>query len=57
MGEWRELFIHAMNMFNVIIVSYFFIGNGVYTGLMALSLVSVWIYNRRLAYQGLDELR
>ncbi len=57
MGEWRELFIHAMNMFNVIIVSYFLIGNGVYTGLMALSLVSVWIYNRRLAYQGLDELR
>ncbi len=57
MEVWRELFYHAMNMFNVLIVSYFIVGNGVYSLLMILSLVSVWIYNRRLAYQGFDEIR
>jgi cellulose synthase/poly-beta-1,6-N-acetylglucosamine synthase-like glycosyltransferase len=55
--DWRQLFYHIMNMFNVLIVAYFFIGNGIYTMLMILSLISVWIHNRRLAYQGLDELR
>jgi cellulose synthase/poly-beta-1,6-N-acetylglucosamine synthase-like glycosyltransferase len=55
--DWRQLFYHIMNMFNVLIVAYFFIGNGVYTLLMILSLTSVWIHNRRLTYQGLDELR
>src|SRR5437870_1515088 len=55
--DWRQLFYHSMNMFNVVIVSYFFVGNGVYTLLMVVSLVSVWIHNRRLAYQGLDDIR
>jgi cellulose synthase/poly-beta-1,6-N-acetylglucosamine synthase-like glycosyltransferase len=55
--DWRQLFYHIMNMFNVLIVAYFFIGNGIYTLLMILSLISVWIHNRRLTYQGLDELR
>ncbi len=53
----RQVFIHGMNMFNLLIVSYFFIGNGVYTLLMVLSLAAVWVYNRRLAYQDLDEIR
>ncbi len=53
----RQVFIHGMNMFNLLIVSYFFIGNGVYTLLMVLSLAVVWVYNRRLAYQDLDEIR
>lgn len=57
MEVWRDLFYHAMNMFNVLIVSYFIVGNGVYSLLMILSLVSVWVYNRRLAYQGFDEIR
>ncbi len=57
MEVWRQIFIHGMNMFNVFIVSYFFIGNGVYTLLMVLSLGAVWVYNRRLAYQGMDEVR
>ena len=57
MEEWRQVFYHAMNMFNVVIVSYFFMANGVYTLLMLLSLGSVWLHNRRLTYQGLDELR
>jgi cellulose synthase/poly-beta-1,6-N-acetylglucosamine synthase-like glycosyltransferase len=57
MEEWRQVFYHAMNMFNVVIVSYFFLANGTYTVLMLLSLGSVWLHNRRLTYQGLDELR
>ncbi len=57
MEEWRQVFYHAMNMFNVVIVSYFFMANGIYTLLMLLSLGSVWLHNRRLTYQGLDELR
>ncbi len=55
--DWRQFFYHGMNMFNVLIVSYFFIGNGVYSMLMVMSLISVWLHNRRLVYQGLDELR
>ncbi len=57
MEEFRQIFFHLMNMFNVLIVAYFFIGNGIYTVLMVASLVSVWLHNRRLAYQGLNELR
>ena len=55
--DWRQWFYHIMNMFNVLIVAYFFLANGIYTFLMILSLVSVWLHNRRLTYQGLDELR
>ena len=55
--EWRQFFYHAMNMFNVVIVSYFFVANGVYTILMLLSLAYTWIHTRRLAYQSLDQLR
>lgn len=57
MEEWRQIFYHGMNMFNVLIVSYFFLGNGIYTVLMVASLISVWLHNRRLVYQGLYELR
>jgi len=57
MEEWRQIFYHAMNMFNVLIVSYFFLANGTYTLLMIVSLVSVWLHNRRLGYLSLDELR
>ncbi len=55
--DWRQTFYHIMNMFNVVIVAYFFIGNGIYTMLMIGSLISTWLHNRRLTYQGLDELR
>ena len=57
MEEWRTVFYHAMNMFNVLIVSYFFLANGTYTLLMVISLGSVWLHNRRLLYQGLDAIR
>ena len=57
MEALQHVFIYGLNMFNILIVSYFFIGNGVYSLLMALSLGSVWIYNRQLAYHGMDEIR
>ena len=57
MEAWRQTFLHGMNMFNVLIVCYFFLGNGTYTVLMIASLISVWLHNRRLTYQGLRELR
>lgn len=55
--DWRQIFYHSMNMFNVLIVVYFFVGSGVYSLLMALSLISVWLRNRRHAYLSLDDLR
>jgi cellulose synthase/poly-beta-1,6-N-acetylglucosamine synthase-like glycosyltransferase len=57
MEAWREIFIHIMNMFTFVIVCYFFVANGGYTILMLLSLRTVWLHNRRLLYQDLDELR
>lgn len=57
MEDFRELFIHLMNMATIVIIAYFFLANGGYTLLMVLSLVSTWVYNRRLTYQDLDELR
>lgn len=55
--HWGQFFYHAMNVFNVVIVSYFFVANGTYTILMLLSLGYTWIHMRRLVYQGLDEIR
>ncbi|MGH9352540.1 MAG: hypothetical protein ACRD2G_10325 [Terriglobia bacterium] len=57
MGEWGQLAQHAMNIFNFLTIAYFFAGNGIYTILMLVSLGSALVYNRRLAYQGLQELR
>ena len=57
MEAWREIFTHLMNMFTFVIVVYFFVANGGYTILMLLSLRTVWLHNRRLSYQDLDELR
>ncbi len=57
MGTWRQLFYHSMNMFNAVIVSYFFLANGIYTLLTVLSLRWVWLQNRRMGFQGLEALR
>jgi cellulose synthase/poly-beta-1,6-N-acetylglucosamine synthase-like glycosyltransferase len=54
---WESLSEHALVLFNLLILSYFVVGNGVYTALMVMSLRCVWIHSRRLAYQGLTELR
>ena len=57
MDVWGSLFGHALIFFNLLILSYFAIGNGVYTALMVMSLRAIWFHSRRVAYQGLTELR
>lgn len=57
MEEWRQSFIHGMNMFNTAIVAYFFVANGIYTLLLFKSLLWVWQHVRGLGHQGLDEVR
>src|SRR5437773_5466492 len=56
MAELRLLLREGLAIFNVLLASYFIAGNGVYTLLMVMSLASVWLHNRRLAYEGLDQL-
>jgi cellulose synthase/poly-beta-1,6-N-acetylglucosamine synthase-like glycosyltransferase len=47
----------GITLFNLVVVSYLFLGNGVYTILMLLSLRTTWAHMRQTAYQGLDALR
>jgi len=56
MPELKLLFREGLAVFNILLASYFIAGNGVYTLLMVMSLASVWLHNRRLAYEGLDQL-
>ncbi|HEV2176034.1 MAG TPA: glycosyltransferase [Terriglobia bacterium] len=57
MTPWKPLISDALTVFNFLLASYFVVGNGVYTLLMLMSLVSVWLHNRRLAYEGLEEMK
>ena len=57
MNTWGPLFEHALVFFNLLLLSYFVVGNGLYTVLMVMSLRATWLHSRRLAYQGLSELR
>jgi len=57
MSSLRLFLEDSITFFNLLILSYFFLGNGIYTILMLLSLRATWIHTRRLAYQGLDALR
>ncbi len=57
MSGWRLFFYHSLTVFNILLASYFVVGNGIYSLLMLMSLVSVWLHNRRLAYHDLDDLR
>jgi cellulose synthase/poly-beta-1,6-N-acetylglucosamine synthase-like glycosyltransferase len=43
--------------FNVIVLSYFFLGNGMYTILMVLSLRATFLHSRRASRGGFDTLR
>ena len=47
----------GMTAFNLVVLSYFFLGNGIYTILMLLSLRATWAHMWRTTYQGLDALR
>jgi len=57
MNTWGPFFEPVLVFFNLLILSYFVVGNGVYTALTAMSLRAIWLHSRRLAYQGLSELR
>ena len=48
---------NSVALFNIIVLSYFFLGNGFYTILLLLSLRATSVHVRRLTYQGLDALR
>lgn len=53
----RDLILLVVNVFNNVIILYFIVGNGIYTFLVAVSFVSVWIYQKRIGYAGLQEVR
>jgi cellulose synthase/poly-beta-1,6-N-acetylglucosamine synthase-like glycosyltransferase len=57
MNTMRMYLENSVIFFNMIVLSYFVLGNGLYTVLMLLSLRANWIHVRRLSYQGLDALR
>jgi cellulose synthase/poly-beta-1,6-N-acetylglucosamine synthase-like glycosyltransferase len=57
MNHTRLFFYDGVVIFNLIVLSYFFLGNGIYTVLMVLSLRTTWVHMRRMAYHGLDALR
>ena len=53
----RNSVILTTNIFNNIIILYFFVANGSYTLLMILSFAHVWLYQLRITYAGLQEVR
>ena len=57
MESLRDLVIFVTNIFNNIIVLYFFLANGSYTVLMVISFVHVWLYQMKVGYAGLQEVR
>ena len=57
MNHLRSLFDSWVTVFDLLVLSYFFLGNGVYTFLMLLSLRATWEHVRRLSYSSLDALR
>lgn len=57
MSTLRTYLGESVTVFNLIVLSYFFLGNGIYTALMLLSLRATWERTRQMAYQGLEALR
>lgn len=57
MEVWRHLVHYGLGAFNLVIISYFLLGNGVYSVLMGLSLVRVWIGSRTRPFQTAEALR
>jgi len=54
---WRPFVHHGLGVLNLVIISYFLAGNGVYSLLMGISLVRVWLRSRELPFQALEALR
>jgi cellulose synthase/poly-beta-1,6-N-acetylglucosamine synthase-like glycosyltransferase len=57
MNHLRLILNDSVLVFNLVVLSYFFLGNGIYTILMLLSLRATWVHMQQMAYQGLDALR
>jgi len=57
MSHVRSLFDDWVTLFDLVVLSYFFLGNGIYTILMLLSLRATLMHVRRMAEQSLDTLR
>ena len=57
MSHIHTFFDDWVTVFNLVVLSYFFLGNGIYTILMLLSLRATWVHQRQMAYQGLEALR
>src|SRR3990172_11219134 len=57
LGISRDVVLLITNIFSDIIVLYFIVGNGVYTALMLMSFVTIWFYQKRIGYAGLQEVR
>jgi len=57
MNHMRLFLNDWVTVFNLVVLSYFFLGNGIYTILMLLSLRATWVHMQQMAYQGLDALR
>ncbi len=57
MSEWKVIAEHAFHVLNVVLAAYFIAGNGTYSVLMLMSLVSVWIHSQKAGSEGLRQLR
>ena len=57
MNHTLSLLRYGVTTFNLVVLSYFFLGNGIYTFLMLLSLRATWVHMRQMACRGLDALR
>lgn len=57
MPHLRPLLSDWFTAFNLVFLSYFLLGNGIYTALMLLSLRATWVQKRQMAYLSVDPLR
>ncbi len=57
MNHLRLFIADGMMVFSLVVISYFFLGNGIYTILMMLSLRATWAHMRRMTYRGPGALR
>jgi cellulose synthase/poly-beta-1,6-N-acetylglucosamine synthase-like glycosyltransferase len=55
--QLHDFLIFVVNVFNDLIVLYFILGNGIYTGLMFISIGSVYLHQRKVGHAGLDAIR
>ena len=52
MAEWRIIAEQVLRVLNVVLACYFIAGNGTYTVLILVSLVSVWVHSQRVGGEG-----